>query len=94
MLKVHALFSLWTNVSILYLLDLLFSLNLASPLTFSVVSGSSVPCAADWLCSLMTCLRIFVLQGLPKTAPVLILLPGLTGGSHDSYVEYCVIAAR
>ena len=34
------------------------------------------------------------LQGLPKDAPVMILLPGLTGGSHDSYVEYAVIAAR
>ena len=33
-------------------------------------------------------------QGLPQSAPVLILLPGLTGGSHDSYVEYCVMAAR
>lgn len=33
-------------------------------------------------------------QGLPRSAPVLILLPGLTGGSHDSYVEYCVCAAR
>ncbi len=26
---------------------------------------------------------VVLLQGLPKTAPVLILLPGLTGGSHD-----------
>eukprot|EP00798_Chlamydomonas_sp_ICE-L_P012968 gene12968-12789_t len=31
---------------------------------------------------------------LPKDAPVVILLPGLTGGSHDSYVCYAVENAR
>lgn len=31
-----------------------------------------------------------VLQALPDDAPVLILLPGLTGGSDDSYVRYAV----
>lgn len=34
-----------------------------------------------------------VLQDLPDDAPVLILLPGLTGGSHDSYVRHMVGAA-
>ena len=32
-------------------------------------------------------------QDLPDDAPVLILLPGLTGGSHDSYVRHMVGAA-
>lgn len=31
---------------------------------------------------------------LPKDAPVLILLPGLTGGSGDSYVQHAVVHAR
>lgn len=35
-----------------------------------------------------------VVQDLPRDAPVLILLPGLTGGSHDSYVRHMVGAAR
>ncbi len=34
-----------------------------------------------------------MLQDLPADAPVLILLPGLTGGSHDSYVRHMVGAA-
>ena len=34
-----------------------------------------------------------VLQRLPDDAPVIILLPGLTGGSHDSYVRHMVGAA-
>jgi predicted alpha/beta-fold hydrolase len=29
---------------------------------------------------------------LPKDAPVLILLPGLTGGSEDSYVQHAVVS--
>ena len=33
------------------------------------------------------------MQALPDDAPVLILLPGLTGGSHDSYVRHMVGAA-
>ncbi|KAK9810879.1 hypothetical protein WJX73_005069 [Symbiochloris irregularis] len=33
-------------------------------------------------------------RDLPGDAPVLILLPGLTGGSHDSYVRHMVGAAR
>ena len=33
-------------------------------------------------------------QDLPEDAPVLILLPGLTGGSHDSYVRHMVGTAR
>jgi hypothetical protein len=31
---------------------------------------------------------------LPADAPVLILLPGLTGGSEDSYVQHAVVHAR
>lgn len=31
---------------------------------------------------------------LPDDAPVLILLPGLTGGSHDTYVSYAAEKAR
>lgn len=31
---------------------------------------------------------------LPDDAPVLILLPGLTGGSEDSYVQHAVVHAR
>lgn len=31
---------------------------------------------------------------LPQDAPVLILLPGLTGGSEDSYVQHAVVHAR
>lgn len=34
-----------------------------------------------------------IVQILPDDAPVLILLPGLTGGSHDSYVRHMVGAA-
>lgn len=30
-------------------------------------------------------------QQLPEDAPVLILLPGLTGGSEDSYVQHAVV---
>lgn len=30
---------------------------------------------------------------LPASAPILLLLPGLTGGSHDSYVQHAVISA-
>lgn len=30
-------------------------------------------------------------QQLPQDAPVLILLPGLTGGSEDSYVQHAVV---
>ena len=33
-------------------------------------------------------------QKLPPTAPVLLLLPGLTGGSEDSYVQHAVVHAR
>ncbi|EFN55873.1 hypothetical protein CHLNCDRAFT_145469 [Chlorella variabilis] len=33
-------------------------------------------------------------QQLPQDAPVLILLPGLTGGSEDSYVQHAVVHAR
>ena len=33
-------------------------------------------------------------QRLPPDAPVLILLPGLTGGSEDSYVQHAVVHAR
>jgi hypothetical protein len=33
-------------------------------------------------------------DALPDDAPVLILLPGLTGGSQDSYVKHMVLAAR
>lgn len=34
------------------------------------------------------------LQDLPEDAPVLILFPGLTGGSGDSYVQHAVLQAR
>lgn len=33
-------------------------------------------------------------QELPQDAPVLLLLPGLTGGSHDTYVQHMVRQAR
>ncbi|XP_002971512.2 embryogenesis-associated protein EMB8 [Selaginella moellendorffii] len=33
-------------------------------------------------------------EKLPSDAPVLIFLPGLTGGSHDSYVKYLVSRVR
>ena len=33
-------------------------------------------------------------QNLPEDAPVLVLLPGLTGGSHDTYVQHMVSRAR
>ncbi len=33
-------------------------------------------------------------QALPADAPVLVLLPGLTGGSGDSYVLHAVASAR
>ena len=35
-----------------------------------------------------------LLQELPPDAPVVILLPGLTGGSEDSYVQHAVRHAR
>lgn len=31
---------------------------------------------------------------LPEDAPVVLVLPGLTGGSHDTYVQHMVINAR
>lgn len=34
------------------------------------------------------------LQRLPADAPVMVLLPGLTGGSEDSYVQHAVEHAR
>lgn len=34
------------------------------------------------------------MQDLPEDAPVLILFPGLTGGSGDSYVQHAVLQAR
>lgn len=33
-------------------------------------------------------------QPLPPDAPVLVVLPGLTGGSHDTYVQHLVLGAR
>jgi predicted alpha/beta-fold hydrolase len=39
-------------------------------------------------------LLCFPLQDLPADAPVLILFPGLTGGSGDSYVQHAVLQAR
>ncbi len=33
-------------------------------------------------------------QDLPEDAPVIILLPGLTGGSTDTYVQHAVQQAR
>jgi predicted alpha/beta-fold hydrolase len=39
-------------------------------------------------------LLCFSLQDLPADAPVLILFPGLTGGSGDSYVQHAVLQAR
>ncbi|GLC76834.1 hypothetical protein PLESTF_001846100 [Pleodorina starrii] len=33
-------------------------------------------------------------KSLPEDAPVLVLLPGLTGGSGDSYVSHAVVSAR
>ena len=34
------------------------------------------------------------LQALPSDAPVLLILPGLTGGSHDAYPQYACVQAR
>ena len=34
------------------------------------------------------------MQRLPDDAPVLILLPGLTGGSEDSYVQHAVVRRK
>lgn len=42
--------------------------------------------AVDWLDG-------DVVQALPAEAPMLVLLPGLTGGSHDSYVAHMALAA-
>jgi predicted alpha/beta-fold hydrolase len=33
-------------------------------------------------------------QRLPDDAPLLILLPGLTGGSEDSYVQHAVVGGQ
>jgi len=33
-------------------------------------------------------------QGLPEDAPIVILMPGLTGGSGDSYILHAVVHAR
>ncbi len=35
-----------------------------------------------------------VSTSLPDDAPLLICLPGLTGGSEDSYVQYAVLNAQ
>lgn len=48
-------------------------------------------------CSLTACSLAALpcpVQDLPADAPVLILLPGLTGGSGDSYIVYAVQSAR
>ncbi|OMO80635.1 putative AB-hydrolase YheT [Corchorus capsularis] len=41
--------------------------------------------ALDWVCGD---------RSLPADSPTLILLPGLTGGSQDSYVKYMLVKAR
>jgi predicted alpha/beta-fold hydrolase len=33
-------------------------------------------------------------QDLPEDAPIIVLLPGLTGGSSDTYVQHAVQQAR
>lgn len=33
-------------------------------------------------------------QALPADTPIILILPGLTGGSHDSYVQHMVLNAR
>lgn len=33
-------------------------------------------------------------RALPVNAPVMLILPGLTGGSHDRYVQHMVVSAR
>lgn len=34
------------------------------------------------------------MQALPENAPVLLIVPGLTGGSHDAYPQYAALHAR
>lgn len=34
------------------------------------------------------------MQELPDDAPVMVILPGLTGGSHDTYVQHMVGTAH
>mmetsp|Transcript_35862 Transcript_35862/g.91647 ORF Transcript_35862/g.91647 Transcript_35862/m.91647 type:complete len:652 (-) Transcript_35862:188-2143(-) len=50
----------------------------------SMEDGGTV--AVDWLSGP-------TVNALPKSAPMLVLLPGLTGGSHDSYVAHMARAA-
>ena len=59
--------------------------QLARPPSPSPPSPSNMP--ARLPPCLCTCL-----QQLPEDAPVLVLLPGLTGGSEDSYVQHAVVS--
>ena len=34
------------------------------------------------------------MQAMAKDTPVILILPGLTGGSHDSYIQHMVLNAR
>lgn len=54
--------------------------------------GGPVSCF-DCCCSAPSVVG-YPLQDLPADAPVLILFPGLTGGSCDSYVQHAVLHAR
>ena len=59
----------------------------------SSAAASEYPCCSLHQLSLLLSIDTDVSQDLPDDAPVLILLPGLTGGSHDSYVRHMVGAA-
>ena len=50
-------------------------------------------CRPDGGCVALDTEDLLPAQQLPEDAPVLILLPGLTGGSEDEYVQHTVVRA-
>lgn len=74
----HAVCSMWATVP-----------SLATSASLSLHPAQHHP-----LAPLPACLLAPPPQDLPQDAPVLILFPGLTGGSGDSYVQHAVLQAR
>lgn len=54
-------------------------------------AACTCPCRPDGGCVALDTEDLPASQQLPEDAPVLILLPGLTGGSEDSYVQHAVV---
>ena len=64
-------------------------MSLLSP--HGIIAINFTACSAG--IELDICAFVIGLQGMADDTPTMILLPGLTGGSHDSYVAYMAMAA-